>query len=109
MGIVIGSFMSNSTVPTLGFSDKWIHFVFYFILAFLLFLARKSDTKRKVSFVSRISFVVVIAMMLGVVIELVQHFCIAGRQGDFYDILANMLGIILAVVIGEALKIKGVL
>lgn len=109
IGIIGGSFMSNSKVPRLGLSDKWIHFVFYFILAFLLYLARQADTKKTISVVSRLSFVIIITTLLGVSIELIQHFCIESRQGDFYDILANSFGIILAIIIGEGFKRKGVL
>jgi len=67
------------------------------------------NTKRANSFVLTSVFVFLTGFFLGSIIELVQHFVIDGRFGEYLDLLANTLGIVTALLICEILKRKSVL
>jgi VanZ family protein len=106
--IVVGSLLPSSKVPDIDVSDKWIHFVFYAIFAFLLFLSALGYTKRINSRVARWRVVLIIGTVVGLGIELIQHDLIYGRQGEWTDVLANTIGLLGALFIAELLKNKGV-
>lgn len=107
--IAVGSFIPSSTIPTVVVSDKWIHFVFYAIFSFLLFLSSHSHTNRSNSIVNRWTYVFVIGAVVGVLVEVIQHSIISGRQGEWMDIVANSLGLFSALILSEIIKAKGVL
>jgi len=107
--IAIGSFIPSSTIPTIVVSDKWIHFVFYAIFSFLLFLSSLSNTNRSNSIVKRWAYVFIIGAIVGVFVEIIQHSIISGRQGEWMDIVANCLGLFFALIPSEIIKSKGVL
>jgi len=106
--IVVGSLLPSSKVSDIDVPDKWIHFVFYAIFAFLLFLSSLGHTKRINTLVKRWSLVLIVGTLVGISIELIQHGLISGRQGECLDVLANTLGLLLALSIAELLKNKGV-
>ena len=107
--IAVGSFLPSSKVPDVNVSDKWIHFVFYAIFGFLLFLSAQGHTKRISSRVAIWRFVLIIGTVVGLCIELIQHYLISGRQGEWLDVLANTLGLLGVLFIAELLKNKGFL
>jgi hypothetical protein len=107
--ILVGSFISTSGIPSIAVSDKLIHFLFYAIFAVLLYMPIRINTKRANSFVLTSVFVFLTGFFLGSIIELVQHFVIDGRFGEYLDLLANTLGIVTALLICEILKRKSVL
>jgi len=106
--IVVGSLLPSPKVPDIDVSDKWIHFVFYAIFGFLLFLSTLTYTKSANSCVARWRLVLIIGTLAGFGIELIQHYLIYGRQGELLDVLANTLGLLVALSIAELLKNKGV-
>ncbi len=107
--IAVASLLPSSKVPDIDVSDKWIHFVFYAIFAFLLFLSTLGYTKSTNSRVARWRFVLITGTVTGFCIELIQHYLILGRQGEWLDVLANTLGLLVALSIADLLKNKGVL
>ena len=107
--IVVGSLLSSSKVPNIAVSDKGIHFVFYAILAFLLYFPVCLNTKRSFSIVTSAAIVLLIGFTLGTLIELVQHYLIVGRYGEFLDLVANTFGLIVGVIVSVILKRKAVL
>tara|TARA_B100000795_G_scaffold197365_1_gene151336 strand:- start:740 stop:1117 length:378 start_codon:yes stop_codon:yes gene_type:complete len=107
--IVVGSFMSASKVPSVAISDKGIHFIFYAIFAILFYIPLRVNTKRSFSLVTTIKLVIIIGFVLGSVIELVQHNLIVGRYGEYLDLLANSIGLLIGVIISEVLYRKVVL
>ena len=107
--IAVGSFIPSSSIPTVVVSDKWIHFIFYAIFSFLLFLSSLSNTKRSNSIVNRWTYVFIIGAIVGVLVEIIQHSIISGRQGEWMDIVANCLGLFFALILSEIIKSKGVL
>lgn len=107
--IVVGSFISSSKVPSIGLSDKGIHFLFYTIFAFLLALPFRINTKRAYSCVTTSVIVLLIGSSIGVLLELAQHFFVLGRFGEYLDALANTIGLIVGLILCEILKRKSVL
>ena len=107
--IVVGSFLPSSSVPSIAISDKGIHFVFYAILAILLYFPLRLNTNRSYTFVTTCASVLIIGFVLGSVIEIVQHIFIAGRFGEYLDLLANTLGLFTGLLISEMIKRKAVL
>ena len=77
--------------------DKLIHFVMFSGLSFL-FLSywnkRKKIVNRKIKMTVIISF-----SIFGVLIEVVQEVFISGRYFDVWDIVANVIGVIVGVIL----------
>jgi len=106
---VAGSLLPSSDVPEIDISDKFIHFVFYAIFAFLLFLAALGHTKSVNFCVLRWRFILIVGTATGLGIELIQHYLILGRQGEWQDVLANTLGLLVSLSVAEFLKSKSFL
>ena len=105
----MGSLLPSSKVPDIDVSDKWIHFVFYAIFSFLLFLSIHTHTKSLNSHVKRWSLVIIIGTVVGLSIELIQYSLISGRHGEWMDVIVNTIGLLGGLFIAEVLKSKGVL
>jgi hypothetical protein len=88
-------FLPGSALPKEGwldaiYFDKWVHFGFF---ALLLFLWRfYFPLGRKFSWI-----VLVLALFYGFGVELVQHFLIANRSFDFFDVAADLSGAVAGV------------
>ena len=85
------SSLSNNELPKINFKhiDKVEHFIAYFTLSFLWFLALKTS---KVSFKKALIFAVLFTTMYGVFDELHQKFFTNDRTGDVFDLIADFLG-----------------
>lgn len=74
--------------------DLIVHFVFYYILAVILYIDifryLKGQAKGKSYLIAL--FVVLIPLLLGIMIELLQHYIVSGRTGTFSDVAANFCG-----------------
>jgi VanZ family protein len=86
------SFEKN-TITAIQNSDKVVHFTFYFILTFLLLRIVNGNMRFKYLIVIALSF------FYGIIIELIQKYFTLTRNGDFYDAIANLSGIIFAVLL----------
>jgi VanZ family protein len=64
--------------------DKLAHFVFYFVASLIYFLEKNNRLK--------IFPVLSYAILLGGTIELIQYYFIETRNGDIWDMLANISG-----------------
>lgn len=72
--------------------DKYVHFIFYFVLTGLLILNLMSKFNfRKAVFISAIS-----AVIYGIIIEVLQGVVTTYREPEIIDILFNSLGCIFA-------------
>ena len=72
--------------------DKIVHAISYFILTLSWFYATQNDYKKS-------SFKIILILLLisfGTIIEVLQGGLTTYRQADFFDVLANSLGILLA-------------
>jgi VanZ family protein len=81
--------------------DKVVHFIMFFILGMLIEALK----------ISRINVVTLIGLpLLGIIygglIELVQHFLIDGRHGDWVDWLADSIGLFIGIGFVKILPLK---
>ena len=79
------------------YTDKYVHFTFYFGFTILWFLAMRfknlgSQTKTR-------GMVFIMAVIFGILIELSQQFFTVDRSADVVDVLANSTGSAVAVVV----------
>ncbi|WP_379812223.1 VanZ family protein [Flavobacterium chuncheonense] len=78
--------------PSLAFknTDKVVHALFYFFFTF--FWSRACKNKKVI-------LIMLLAVLYGIVIEVLQTTITATREADFYDVLANSLGAFLAMLV----------
>ena len=107
--IVVGSLLSSSKVPSIAVSDKGIHFFFYAIFAFLLYFPVYRTKRIAFSFLGSAVIIVLIGFTFGALIELVQDRYIVGRFGEWLDLVANSLGLLVGALVGVIFKRKAVL
>lgn len=75
-------------------SDKFLHSIAYLVLTYSwLFAIKKSHKNFKTK--SQIGIAV---FLFGIIIEILQNSLTIYRQGDYLDVIANTLGIALAIV-----------
>ena len=75
-------------------SDKFLHWFAYLVLTYSwLFAIKKSHSNFKTKI--QIGFIV---FLFGILIEVLQSNLTIYRHGDYLDIIANTLGIVLAIV-----------
>lgn len=97
--LTVVSLMTLRNLPDVGVSygDKIFHFFAYFVMTFLWalawFFSFNFDKKRSI----RNAFI--IAVIFGIIIEVLQGTLTASRSLDVYDMLANTLGALLAAVV----------
>ncbi len=72
--------------------DKIAHFILYFLLSFLLMYELN---RIKVGIYTFVLLPIIICFFYGGIIEIIQIF-IEGRGGDIFDLLADLLGAIVA-------------
>jgi VanZ family protein len=94
--ITITSLVSLKGIKPIAISihnfDKIVHFTFYFSLALSWLFATQHTVKKATS-----KAILVIALIsFGIIIEALQGGMTTHRQADFYDILANSIGVLLA-------------
>ena len=68
-------------------SDKLIHMFLYTIFSFLLLVENKKS--------KRIFIRLLFALFYGILMEIFQHYFTTHRSMEFYDILANLSGILI--------------
>lgn len=87
--------LADTPVPELGISDKIMHGGAYFGLGLLwLFFAIYNYDHNKLF--SKILIVCSAATVFGIFIEVLQDRLTSYRELDFFDILANSIGVIIA-------------
>lgn len=101
--ILLGSILPGQHFPKFNlidlFSmDKVLHLLCHGILTFLLLVGTKS--KQQSILHNKQTWQLVIAVILyGIFIELIQHFFIANRQFDVLDIVANIAGCLIGMLL----------
>lgn len=90
--VIYGSLfnLNNISVINIKFYDKTIHFLTYFVLCLLVFITF-SIYKFSYSLQSSIIF----SIIFGVTIEFLQIKLTTHRNYDSFDILANLVGVLL--------------
>ncbi len=98
--LIPGKEIPQVSFITIPHFDKIVHFSFYFILS-LLFLQPSKKPLNTLYYFADILY----CLVLGIVIEFIQHHYIPNREGDVFDVLANFMGSIFGLFI-FALKFK---
>lgn len=84
--------ISTLHLPFLGY-DKVVHAAIYFVLVIIWVLYFQTIKPITTKIYSRIAFA---AFSYGVLIEILQGVLTADRSADFFDVIANTIGIIIA-------------
>ncbi|WP_052461060.1 VanZ family protein [Psychroserpens mesophilus] len=95
-----GSLGRVSSIPKLGssFDDKIYHFLAYAVLTMVLYNFIATTTVK-----FKILFSASIAIIYGIIIEGLQSILTDFRTPDYYDVLANTIGVVIAILL---LKLK---
>jgi VanZ family protein len=72
--------------------DKIVHFFLFFVLSVVTVKGLSNQKSIKTLASSPYVYTLIYAVCLGTIMEPVQHYFIAFRQGDVYDTLANISG-----------------
>lgn len=94
------------SLPSIGISgaDKYVHallhFVFTMLWGFYFWQSQNQITTAK------IIRVVVISLFYGILIEFLQETCTTTRHADIFDVLANLTGATIALVVFVFIKKK---
>ncbi|MDO5609133.1 MAG: VanZ family protein [Capnocytophaga sp.] len=88
--------VSSTSAPRIPHLDKIVHFGFYFVFTALLFWVLTYECKllKNKIWVYLTSFI--IPFSVGICIEYLQETMTKARSGDYFDILANTFGIVVA-------------
>lgn len=83
--------------------DKLVHFTMYFCLTLLYFKAFTWNRKQKI-----FNYLIagLLAFLVGIIVEILQHFVTNTRFFDVFDIFANTLGIIFSVFLLKKLSLN---
>lgn len=92
--ILVGGLLPSSSVQDIKVSDKLIHFVFYAVFSFFLFLFSNNVILGLDTLIKKWIFVFTIGTLVGLSIECVQYTLIPSRSGEWLDILANSIGLV---------------
>jgi len=90
--VIYGSLfnLNNVTVINIKFYDKTIHFLTYFVLCLLVFISLSIY-----KFSCSLQLSIVFSIIFGVTIEFLQMKLTTNRNFDSFDILANLVGVLL--------------
>ena len=97
IAITVASLISVGEMPKVDLpgNDKTIHFLFYFVLTLLWYVALERKYKNRL-----LKFLIVGASIIyGIIIEILQGVLTQNRQADVYDALANSAGAFLALLV----------
>ena len=103
LAILLGSLLNVGSVSKSSYwlgEDKLLHMGAYFWLSTATFLAFALDWKKTHAHAT----VFILCFTYGMTIELAQEQWTNYRSGDVYDLLANTVGIVLALFLGKTVK-----
>lgn len=100
VAILVLSFMPGKSFPAVSWMDwlkldKWIHAFLYFILFLLIYIPVNERKKQQHQVLIAVGCFY--CFFLGLFTELVQGFFLTDRSGDLPDMVANVLGVVLAI------------
>lgn len=79
--------------------DKVVHFFFYFIATFLACLFIRERSKGNLLMGRAMIYSAIFLAIYGAVIEVLQAKLTSVRDGDIYDMMANLAGILLSLLV----------
>lgn len=101
LATIIIAVLSLTAIPKINFgleiksSDKILHILAYFTLSTVWFLA----LQKKMSHLYSRFFLIFSLVIYGIILEILQGGITNYRTGDFYDVIANTIGVLLAVLL----------
>jgi len=87
----------TTALPSVGVGDKFMHFGAYFVLGVLLNLTLMFQDKYILLKRKNTLFTFLIVVFYACIDEIHQHF-IPGRSMEFYDFVADIFGLVLALI-----------
>ena len=78
--------LDKLAIPSFSGADKVGHIGMYFILSYFIYFGSKPNFKR-------FQLIILVAVLLAIATELIQHYYVINRVGDTYDFIANFIGI----------------
>ena len=98
--ILLGCLLPGNDLPGIATQnlDKAIHIFFFFCFSFSAMVGFAKQSQYPKLHYDAIKYVIVIAVALTITTELLQHYVIPRRNFDLYDILADLVGMVLALV-----------
>jgi len=94
-----GDKLSSSSFLSFKGADKLVHFTLYLVLLILIGKGLVSYFQSSYSRNRIIALSFLYCLFLGIGVEFIQSVFIAGRLGDFFDVLANAIGSSIGVLI----------
>jgi len=82
--------------------DKWVHMVMYggtFTVLWIEYIRQHQQPDYR----KLLIWTFIAPIVMSGIIELLQEYCTETRQGEWYDLLANSIGVVLAAIIGLVL------
>jgi VanZ family protein len=103
MFVTFFSLFSFSDLDTSRFDiphmDKAVHFTFYFVMVLLAFLASIKKELQVNGTLKLLWYIVLFAIVYGIIIEAIQHMATDNRHGDPLDAIANSTGAIVGMLV----------
>ena len=95
------SLMPGDEVPDVlaNLNDKIIHAFIYFISAALIYLGFIRYSFSNAITGKALWMIIAVCTIVGAVVEVLQHFWVENRNGDWQDFLANTLGSLMCVLL----------
>ena len=104
ISITIGSLVKSDfiVVKSISVSDKTYHLIAYFLLmlSWLYVFCKKETLQRNVK------YIILGCIIFGIIIEILQGVVTSYRTASYLDIVANTIGVLLAVVIFHVFEKK---
>ena len=104
ISILFGSLVKSEfiVVESISVSDKTYHLIAYF----LLMLSWLYAFLKKEKFQEHVKYIILGCFVFGIIIEILQGIITSYRTASYLDILANTIGVLLAVVIFHVFEKK---
>ena len=93
--ILVVSVLPSSNIKEIEVSDKLLHSLFYAVFSFFLFLLSHKVSLGLDTLIKKWIFVLTIGTIVGLGIEFIQFTLIPSRSGEWIDLLANSVGLIM--------------
>lgn len=90
--------LNNIPLGSISNIDKYVHAFFHFVFTSLWFLFFKKQIKGT-SISKPLVFSLMLSIFFGIAIEILQELYTATRHADVFDILANLTGATIAVIV----------
>ena len=104
ISILFGSLVKSEfiVVESISVSDKTYHLIAYF----LLMLSWLYAFLKKEKFQEHVKYIILACFIFGIIIEILQGVITSYRTASYLDILANTIGVLLALVIFHVFEKK---